>query len=63
MVHEEWFTVSQIADLLKVKENTVRGWLKSGELRGRNFGGRTGWRVRASDLSAFLEDGDVKIAA
>jgi excisionase family DNA binding protein len=58
-MREEWFTV---AERLKVKHNTVRDWLKSEQLRGRNFGGRTGWRVRHSDLEAFL-DTESKMAA
>lgn len=59
---EEWFTVAEIASRLKVKEATVREWLKAGRLRGRNFSGRTGWRVRRSDLETFLES-ESKIAA
>lgn len=63
MADEKWFTTSQIADLLQVTEQTVRLWLRDGRLRGRAFGGKTGWRVRESDLNSFL-DGDVaKIAA
>jgi excisionase family DNA binding protein len=37
-----------------VHEQTVRRWLREGSLRGRSFGGKTGWRVRESDLRAFL---------
>ena len=58
MVDERWFTVEQIAELLQVHVNTVRAWLRSGALKGRNFGGRTGWRVRERDLTAFLERED-----
>lgn len=61
-MNEEWLTVTEIAELLKVKDSTVREWLRGGKLRGRNFGGRTGWRVRLSDLETFLEC-DSKTAA
>jgi len=56
MADERWYTVSAIAELLHVHEATVRQWLREGKLQGRNFGGRTGWRVKESDLNAFLND-------
>ena len=63
-MHEEWFTVEQIARRLQVHPDTVRRWLRDGRLRGRNFGGKTGYRVRASELEAFLEgEPDTKAAA
>jgi len=55
MTTERWLTVAEIVELLKVHENTVRRWLRSGKLPGRAFGGRTGYRVRESDLMKFLE--------
>jgi excisionase family DNA binding protein len=55
VVDERWFTVEQIAELLQVHEQTVRRWLRDGALAGRNFGGRTGYRVPESALKTFLE--------
>ena len=52
---DTWLTVEEIAGRLKVTEQTVRRWLRSGSLVGRNFGGRTGYRIRQSDLRPFLE--------
>lgn len=63
MVDERWFTVAEIAALMKVHDETVRRWLKSGRLRGQNYGGKMGWRVKESDLNAFLEDPEGKAAA
>ncbi len=63
MADERWFTVAYIAELLDVHEETVRRWLKAGRLKGQNFGGRMGWRVKESDLNAFLEDPEGKAAA
>ena len=60
---ERWYTVEQIADTLQVHEQTVRRWLREGSLRGRSFGGKTGWRVRESDLRAFLDTSPEKAAA
>ncbi len=51
---ERWFTVEQIAETLQVSEQSVRRWLREGVLRGTAFGGKAGWRVRESDLNAFL---------
>ena len=54
MSAERWLTVAEIAERLKVHEQTVRRWLRDRRLVGRNFGGRTGYRVREADLEAFL---------
>jgi len=51
---ERWFTVEQIATTLHIHEQTVRRWLRERALPGRFFGGKTGWRVRESDLTSFL---------
>jgi excisionase family DNA binding protein len=44
-----------IVDMLQVHEQTVRRWLRIGELAGYEFGGRTGYRVKESDLREFIE--------
>lgn len=63
-MEERWMTVAEICDRLRVHEETVRRWLRSGQLAGRAFGGRTGYRVRESDLEAFLnQDQDEKKVA
>ena len=48
-------TVDQVAKRLKVNEQTVRRWLREGELQGVAFGGRTGWRISEADLQAFWD--------
>ena len=62
---ERWFTVAEICERLRVHEETVRRWLRSGQLPGRAFGGRTGYRVREADLEVFLlqEPEEKKVAA
>ena len=52
---EQLLTVDQVAERLQVNEQTIRRWLRDGELTGVPFGGRTGWRVREEDLQAFLD--------
>ena len=63
MTDERWLTVAEIVEKLRVHENTVRRWLRTGELAGRSFGGRTGYRIRESDLEAVMERGPGKAAA
>jgi len=51
---ERLLTVEEVAIRLQVNEQTIRRWLRDGELAGVPFGGRTGWRVSEDDLLAFL---------
>jgi excisionase family DNA binding protein len=53
MAREQYQTVKEVADLLKVGEPTVRRWIKDGELRAIDVG--KGWRISSSDLDAFLQ--------
>ena len=48
-------TVNQVALRLQVDVQTVRRWLRNGDLVGIPFGGRTGWRVTEQELQAFLD--------
>jgi excisionase family DNA binding protein len=64
MADERWFTVSEVADILKVHEETVRQWLRAGRLEGVSLSRRAGWRVAESDLNRFLgRDAEGKAAA
>jgi excisionase family DNA binding protein len=48
-------TVQQVAERLQVHQETVRKWLRDGELVGINLGGKSGWRIREREIEAFLE--------
>ena len=50
-----WRTVAEIVDELRVHEQTVRRWIREGQLRAYNFGGKTGYRIKVEDFEAFLE--------
>jgi excisionase family DNA binding protein len=55
-VDETWFTPQEIADRLKVSPFAVRRWIREGRLRAVLLGGKkTGYRIRESDLNAFLK--------
>jgi len=50
---EKLLTVEDAAKVLLVKPTTVREWLKASKLKGVKVGNRL-WRVRESELEAFL---------
>lgn len=55
--HEpELLTVSEVADYMRVGEETVRRWLRDSELAGIHLGRGASWRVRRSDLETFIRD-------
>ncbi len=52
MPHDQYQTVRDVADRLRVAEATVRHWIKVGELRAIDIG--KGWRIADTDLLQFL---------
>ena len=52
MLSRPMLTVREVADLLKVKESTVRSWIHDDSLRAVKFG--RDWRVAYKDLEAFV---------
>lgn len=52
MPKNQYQTVREVADRLKVAEATVRHWIKEGQLRAIDIG--KGWRVADLDLADFL---------
>ncbi len=57
VVEADWplLTVADVARRVRVSRETVRRWLRAGELRGLRLGGtKLGYRIRAADLDRFL---------
>lgn len=52
---EQFFTVDEVAEQLRVHPETVRRWLREGRLKGLRISRRGGWRVRPESVSEMLE--------
>jgi excisionase family DNA binding protein len=50
---DEYLTIEEAASRVKVKPDTLRLWLRTGQLKGLKAGRL--WRVRPTDLEVFLE--------
>ena len=62
---QEWLTVTEIATALSVNSETVRNWIREGKLPAMivptpQSRVRTEFRVRRSDLDAWLESRRVR---
>jgi excisionase family DNA binding protein len=55
MSQEDWLTVEEVAESLRVHPVTVRRWLRGGQLPAVRLGTKAGWRIARSDLDRFLE--------
>jgi excisionase family DNA binding protein len=53
MQNEEYLTIKDIAQQLKMDEKTIRRWVKDGKLPAISLGGK--YRIARSDLNAFLD--------
>jgi excisionase family DNA binding protein len=58
MAEEELLLVPEVARRVRVSEETVRRWLRSGALRGFQLAtGRGGWRIPATEVDRLLTGG------
>jgi excisionase family DNA binding protein len=54
MLSRPLLTVHETAEHLKVKESTIRAWIRQEKLRAIKFGRE--WRVAVKDLERFLNE-------
>lgn len=52
-IDDVFLTVREVAAFCKMREATVRLWIRNGDLRAVKFGRE--WRVAKQDLQAFAE--------
>lgn len=55
---ETLYTPAEVAEILKIKEHTVRQWLRNKELRGVKLGGI--WRIKESALKQFVDQNETR---
>ena len=51
---ERFFTAEEVAERLRVSKVTVHRWIRAGRLPAVNLGGTSGYRLRGTDVEAFL---------
>jgi excisionase family DNA binding protein len=52
-MHENYYTVDQISNMLSIHPKTVQRYIREGKLRAAKVG--KGWRISGHDLSTFIE--------
>lgn len=52
---ERMYTVPEVADRLRLHQQTVREWLRNGKIKGVRLGGtKAGWRIPDSEVARVL---------
>lgn len=51
-----FFTSSEVAAIFKVKETTVREWVRAGKLGASYLAGNKSLRISEKDLNSFYEN-------
>ena len=52
----QWWTIPQVAAELQVDPETVRRWIRKGQLKALSLGSnRAGYRISSDDLEAFVQ--------
>lgn len=55
LIMDELITLSQAAKILKVHQNTLRNWDRSGVLKAIRIGVKRGLRYQKKDLEKFIK--------
>jgi excisionase family DNA binding protein len=56
MAENKLLTVQEVADRLSVHPDTVRQWIRNGEIGAIDLGGRAGYRISEADLERFMRE-------
>lgn len=52
-MQDEFVTVEEVAKQLRVHEDTIRDWCRTGQLRATKVGKQ--WRIKPQDIAAFMK--------
>jgi excisionase family DNA binding protein len=56
MAEDVFLTVEDVAKRLSVHEETVRRWIRNGELEAIDLQGPAGYRITQAALNRFIQD-------
>lgn len=56
MTDDVYLTVEEVAKLLNIHEETVRRWIRSGELEAIDLQGPAGYRINQTELNRFIRE-------
>jgi excisionase family DNA binding protein len=56
MAENKLLTVQEVANRLSVHPDTVRQWIRNGEIGAIDLGGRAGYRISEEDLERFIRE-------
>lgn len=56
MPNERLYTVEEVANVFSVHPETVRNWIRSGQLKALKLGGAAGYRIPQSALDQFMRE-------
>ena len=58
---EKWVDIKEIAEYLKFKEVTIRGWIQEGFIPCKKIGNE--WRFKLSEIDEWVQSGKSDYAA
>ena len=58
-VNSEWMTTAEVAKILQVSGEAVRGYVKDGKLKCSKIGPKT-WRYKETDVEEFINSMEAK---
>jgi excisionase family DNA binding protein len=56
MTEDVFLTVEDVAKRLSIHEETVRRWIRSGELEAIDLQGPAGYRISQAELNRFIRE-------
>lgn len=54
-MEHSFYTIADVADMLKVSQGAVRNLINNGEIKAIQIGGRGLWRIEESALENFIK--------